>query len=116
MLHAEHYTAKFKGFALIETQNSYVRTYCVPIVVTTGPTNHWNPVQHAVTQGPHSKNQSAYTLHCSSSAGMPYKVPHVELVTPKKGTTMETVTHMCVPSSTPRQRWNVRHPSADTFV
>ena len=32
-----------------------------------------------------------YSLHCSSFLGLPFRILHIELVKPKKGTTMETI-------------------------
>ena len=35
--------------------------------------------------------QSTYSLHCSSFLGLPFRILYIELVKPKKGTTMETI-------------------------
>ena len=32
-----------------------------------------------------------YSLHCSSFLGLPYRILNIDLLKPKKGTTMETV-------------------------
>ena len=32
-----------------------------------------------------------YSLHCSSFLGLPFRILNIELVKPKKGTTMETI-------------------------
>ena len=32
-----------------------------------------------------------YSLHCSSFSGLPFRILNIELVKPKKGTTMETI-------------------------
>ena len=34
---------------------------------------------------------STYSLHCSSFLGLPFRILNIELVKPKKGTTMETI-------------------------
>ena len=38
----------------------------------------------------HKKELPTYSLHCSSFLGFPFGILNIELVKPKKGTTMET--------------------------
>ena len=35
--------------------------------------------------------KGTYSLHCSSFLGLPFRILHLELVKPKKGTTIETI-------------------------
>ena len=35
--------------------------------------------------------RSTYSLHCSSFWGLPFRILNIDLVKPKKGTTMETI-------------------------
>ena len=36
-------------------------------------------------------SEPTYSLHCSSFVGLPFGILNIELVKPKKGTTMETI-------------------------
>ena len=40
---------------------------------------------------PEARSSFTYSLHCSSFWGLPFRIPNLELVKPKKGTTMETI-------------------------
>ena len=37
------------------------------------------------------KPPKIYSLHCSSFFGLPFRILNIDLVKPKKGTTMETI-------------------------
>ena len=39
-----------------------------------------------------------YSLHCSSFLGLPFGILNIELVKPKKGTTMETIGSYILPA------------------
>ena len=45
----------------------------------------------ACLQDPVSNTYIAYSLHCSSFLGLPFRILNIDLVKPKKGTTMETI-------------------------
>ena len=45
--------------------------------------------------GPSGFVSSTYSLHCSSVFGLPFRVLYIDLVKPKKGTTMETIGSSC---------------------
>ena len=46
-----------------------------------------------------------YSLHCSSFLGLPFRILNIELVKPKKGTTMETIGNAGFTSSTVGKPW-----------
>ena len=42
-------------------------------------------------RGPTDRLSSTYSLHCSSSLGLPFRILYTKLVKPKNGTRMETI-------------------------
>ena len=46
---------------------------------------------YAILRGIAVKSDHTYSLHCNSFWGLPFRILNIELVKPKKGTTMETI-------------------------